>query len=36
MSNGTRWVGLDVHAQRTAVAVVDDSTGETTKTTGAF
>lgn len=33
MSNGTRWVGLDVHAQRTAVAVVDDSTGEATKKT---
>ena len=33
MSTGTRWVGLDVHAQRTAVAVVDDSTGEATKKT---
>lgn len=33
MSNGTRWVGLDVHAQRTAVAVVDDATGEIQKKT---
>jgi transposase len=28
MPNGTRWVGLDVHAHATAVAVFDDVTGE--------
>ena len=28
MSNGTRWVGLDVHAHASAVAVFDDLTGE--------
>ena len=28
MSNGTRWVGLDVHASQTACAVFDDGTGE--------
>src|SRR3954470_20982848 len=28
MSNGTRWVGLDVHANQTACAVFDDATGE--------
>jgi transposase len=28
MPNGTRWVGLDVHAHATAVAVFDDLTGE--------
>jgi transposase len=28
MSNGTRWVGLDVHANQTAGAVFDDATGE--------
>jgi hypothetical protein len=28
VSNGTRWVGLDVHANQTAGAVFDDATGE--------
>jgi transposase len=28
MPNGIRWVGLDVHAHATAVAVFDDVTGE--------
>ena len=28
MPNGMRWVGLDVHAHATAVAVFDDATGE--------
>ena len=28
MPNGMRWVGLDVHAHASAVAVFDDSTGE--------
>src|SRR3954470_13063386 len=28
MPNGMRWVGLDVHARASAVAVFDDSTGE--------
>lgn len=28
MANGTRWVGLDVHAAQTACAVFDDGTGE--------
>jgi transposase len=28
MANGTRWVGLDVHAGQTACAVFDDATGE--------
>jgi transposase len=28
MSNGTRWVGLDVHASQTACAVFDSDTGE--------
>jgi transposase len=28
VSNGTRWVGLDVHANQTACAVFDDATGE--------
>jgi hypothetical protein len=28
MPNGMRWVGLDVHAHATAVAVFDDVTGE--------
>jgi hypothetical protein len=27
MPNGTRWVGLDVHAHASAVAVFDDLTG---------
>lgn len=33
MSEGIRWVGLDVHAFRTAVAVLDTVTGEITKRT---
>ena len=28
MPNGMRWVGLDVHAHASAVAVFDDVTGE--------
>ncbi len=28
MSNGMRWVGLDVHAQASTLAVFDDATGE--------
>ena len=28
MPNGMRWVGLDVHAHASAVAVIDDGTGE--------
>ena len=28
MLNGMCWVGLDVHAHATAVAVFDDATGE--------
>jgi transposase len=28
MPNGMRWVGLDVHAHASAVAVFDDATGE--------
>jgi transposase len=28
MSNGTRWVGLDVHASQSVCAVFDDATGE--------
>jgi transposase len=28
MPNGMRWVGLDVHAHASAVAVFDDLTGE--------
>ena len=28
MPNGMRWVGLDVHAHASAVAVFDDGTGE--------
>ena len=28
MPNGMRWVGLDVHAHASAVAVFDDRTGE--------
>ena len=28
MPNGRRWVGLDVHAHASAVAVFDDATGE--------
>src|SRR5215207_8625009 len=30
MPNGMRWVGLDVHAHATTLAVFDDSTGEVT------
>jgi len=33
MSEGTCWVGLDVHASRTAVAVIDSATGELVKRT---
>jgi transposase len=33
MPNGTRWVGLDVHASRTAVAVLDGASGEVIKRT---
>lgn len=33
MVEGIRWVGLDVHASRTAVAVVDSETGEVTRRT---
>ena len=33
MSEGTCWVGLDVHASRTAVAVIDTATGEISKRT---
>lgn len=33
MSEGIRWVGLDVHASRTAVAVLDTVTGELVKRT---
>jgi transposase len=33
MSEGTCWVGLDVHASRTAVAVLDTATGEIVKRT---
>src|SRR5437870_12445605 len=33
MSEGIRWVGLDVHAFRTAVAVLDTATGELVKRT---
>src|SRR4051794_24282632 len=33
MGEGIRWVGLDVHASRTAVAVVDAATGEVIKRT---
>jgi len=33
MAEGIRWVGLDVHASRTAVAVVDSATGEVMKRT---
>jgi hypothetical protein len=28
MTNGTRWVGLDVHAAQTACAVLDSHSGE--------
>jgi hypothetical protein len=28
MPNGMRWVGLDVHARASAVAVFDDVSGE--------
>ena len=28
MPNGIRWVGLDVHAHATTLAVFDDVTGE--------
>jgi transposase len=28
MPNGMRWVGLDVHAHASTVAVFDDGTGE--------
>jgi len=28
MSNGIRWVGLDVHAAQTTCAVFDSATGE--------
>lgn len=28
MADGIRWVGLDVHANQTAGAVVDSATGE--------
>ncbi len=33
MSEGICWVGLDVHASRTVVAVIDTATGEITKRT---
>ena len=33
MGEGIRWVGLDVHASRTAVAVLDTATGEVLKRT---
>lgn len=33
MSEGIRWVGLDVHASRTAVAVLDTVTGELSRRT---
>lgn len=33
MGEGIRWVGLDVHASRTAVAVFDTATGEVVKRT---
>ncbi len=33
MSEATCWVGLDVHASRTAVAVLATATGEVTKRT---
>lgn len=33
MDEGTCWVGLDVHASRTSVAVIDTATGEITKRT---
>src|SRR3954449_11729707 len=33
MVEGIRWVGLDVHASRTAVAVLDTATGEVVKRT---
>ena len=33
MSEATWWVGLDVHASRTAVAVLDTATGQVTKRT---
>lgn len=33
MAEGIRWVGLDVHASRTAVAVLDTATGEVLKRT---
>ncbi len=33
MSEATCWVGLDVHASRTAVAVIDTATGEIAKRT---
>ena len=33
MAEGIRWVGLDVHASRTAVAVLDTATGEIVKRT---
>ena len=33
MSEGTCWVGLDVHASRTAVAVLDTTTREVVKRT---
>ncbi len=32
MSEAIRWVGLDVHAAQTTVAVIDQSTGELTRT----
>ncbi len=28
MPNGMRWVGLDVHAHATTLAIFDDGTGE--------
>jgi len=33
MGEGIRWVGLDVHASKTAVAVIDTATGELSKRT---
>jgi len=33
MGQGIRWVGLDVHASRSAIAVLDSETGELVKRT---
>ncbi len=32
MSDAIRWVGLDVHANQTTVAVIDKDTGELSRT----